>query len=147
MLLGGRIHERTEDPPEDGRVVRGSLVGIGSGWASPLLPLSPPLPHSSRPSGILLHSYQSEWEALQPGIRRARRIANGTHREKAPESVSAWHEGVQHGHGRLQHGLFLLSELGYLEIPVRPGPFAACSPGRCAASGSEIRLRLDRLHV
>jgi len=44
--------------------------------------------------------------------------------KKTAESFSAGHACVQHGNRRLQHGLFLLPELGHFEIEAGSGECA-----------------------
>ena len=55
--------------------------------------------------------------------------------------------GVQHGNGRLQHGLFLLPELGYLEVAAGPGECARRAAGRSAAAGVAAWLRVAGFYL
>src|SRR5438132_13061303 len=138
MLFGRRIRGRAEDPPEDGTVARGPLVGARTFGEGALLSLSAALSHRVRPGGLLLYPHQSRRESLEPRLRRTCCFASRSHRKKAVESFFARHTRFQHGDGGLQHGLLLLLKLGHFQITVRSGAFAARSAARRAVAGIEI---------
>ena len=71
----------------------------------------------------MFYSRESGRHALQSWIRVACRDANRSDRKKTAESFSAGHARVFDGHGRLQHGLLFLPELGHLQIALRSSAF------------------------
>src|SRR5690349_17327765 len=100
---------------------RSALVGNDAQWPPALLPVPASLPHWRRPARLLLHPQERRRTPASAWLWSARGRGDGSGREEAAEPLFPRHENIVHGNGRLQYGLLLLPELGYLEGQGGPG--------------------------